>query len=134
MKNVKHFVGTTLLAAMVAAAGAAYSQPAHDMSSMNMSGGMQMDHHMSGDMKMAGATSDSKVEMSQGEIKKVDVASGKLTIKHGPLKNLGMDGMTMVFRVKEPSMVKKVKVGDKVNFVAENVDGALTVVKLEAQQ
>jgi Cu/Ag efflux protein CusF len=41
--------------------------------------------------------------------------------------------MTMVFRVREPSMVNKVKVGDRINFVAENVDGALTIVKLEAQ-
>ncbi|MBU7443005.1 copper-binding protein, partial [Paraburkholderia fungorum] len=58
-------------------------------------------------------------------------AAGKLTIKHGPLENLGMDAMTMVFKVKDPSMISQVKVGDKIDFVAEEVDGALTVTKLQ---
>lgn len=71
--------------------------------------------------------------MSHGEIKKVDTASGKLTIKHGPLENLGMDGMTMAFKVKDPAMLSQVKVGDKVDFVAEEINGALTVTKLQKQ-
>lgn len=69
-------------------------------------------------------------EMSHGEIRKVDAAAGKLTIKHGPLENLGMDAMTMVFKVKDPAMLTQVKAGDKIDFVAEDVDGALTVVEL----
>jgi Cu(I)/Ag(I) efflux system protein CusF len=68
--------------------------------------------------------------MSEGEIKKVDKDGGKLTIKHGELKNLGMPGMTMVFRTKDAGMLEKVKQGDKVRFVAEKVDGALTVTAI----
>jgi Cu/Ag efflux protein CusF len=71
-------------------------------------------------------------EMSDGEIKKVDKEAGKLTIKHGELKNLGMPGMTMVFKVKSPANFDKIKQGDKVRFLAENVGGALTVTAIEA--
>ena len=72
--------------------------------------------------------------MSSGEVKKVDKSAGKLTIKHGPLQNIGMDAMTMVFRVKDPAMLDQVKAGDKINFVAEEPNGQLTVTKLEKQQ
>ena len=68
--------------------------------------------------------------MSHGEIRKVDTAAGKLTIKHGPLENLGMEAMTMVFKVKDPAMLSQVQAGDKIDFVAEDVGGALTVVEL----
>ncbi|MFS2105202.1 copper-binding protein [Ralstonia sp. Ralssp135] len=70
-------------------------------------------------------------KMSHGEIKKVDTSAGKLIIKHGPLENPGMDGMTMVFRVKDPAMLQQVSVGDKIDFVAEQVNGALTVAKIQ---
>lgn len=66
--------------------------------------------------------------------KKVDKSAGKLTIKHGQLKNLGMDAMTMVFKVKDPAMLDDIKVGDKINFVAEQPNGQLTVTTLEKQQ
>ena len=46
----------------------------------------------------------------QGEVRKIDEAAGKITLKHGPIKNLGMDvGMTMIFRVKDPAMLKQVQ-------------------------
>ena len=55
-----------------------------------------------------------------GEVKKIDESAGKITLKHGPAKSLGMDEpMTMVYRVKDPAMLKQVKVGDKVQFEAE---------------
>ena len=69
--------------------------------------------------------------MVDGEVTKVDPSAGKLTIKHGPIKNLDMDAMTMVFRVQEAEMIKKVKAGDKIQFEADNVNGALTVTALE---
>lgn len=69
--------------------------------------------------------------MSEGAVKKVDRAAGKLTIAHGPLKNLGMPGMTMAFRVKDPAMLEAVKEGDRIRFVADRVDGTFTVVALE---
>jgi Cu/Ag efflux protein CusF len=79
----------------------------------------------------AQAGGQAKAGMSHGEIRKVDAVAGKLTIKHGPLENLGMDAMTMVFKVKDSAMLSQVKPGDRIDFVAEEVDGALTVVKLE---
>jgi Cu(I)/Ag(I) efflux system protein CusF len=68
----------------------------------------------------------------QGEIRKIDEAAGKVTLKHGPIRNLGMDqGMTMVFRVQDPAMLKQVKVGDQVEFEAENGASGYTVTKLQ---
>ena len=68
---------------------------------------------------------------SDGEIRKVDKDAGKLTIRHGELKELGMQAMVMVFRVKDAAMLEQVKAGDKVQFTADRVDGALTVTALE---
>ena len=67
-----------------------------------------------------------------GEVKKIDEDAGKITLKHGPAKSLGMDEpMTMVYRVKDPAMLNQVKVGDKVQFEAENADAGYTVTKLQ---
>lgn len=82
----------------------------------------------------AQSDASASTSMSTGEVKKVDKSVGKLTIKHGPLKNLGMDAMTMVFRVQDPAMLDDVKAGDKINFVAEEPNGQLTVARLEKQQ
>ena len=68
----------------------------------------------------------------QGEVRKIDEAAGKVTLKHGPIRNLGMDqGMTMVFRVTDPAMLKQVKVGDKVDFEAEQGASGYTVTKMQ---
>jgi Cu/Ag efflux protein CusF len=69
--------------------------------------------------------------LAGGEIKKVDKEAGKLTIQHGPLTNLNMPGMTMAFKVQEPSMFDQVKAGDKIRFHVERINGAITVTKLE---
>ena len=69
--------------------------------------------------------------LSEGEVKKVDKDQGKLTIKHGPLANLDMPAMTMVFRAKNPAMLDQVKPGDRIRFLVEKVNGALTVTRLE---
>lgn len=80
------------------------------------------------------ATAAAPNSMSIGEVKKVDKGAAKMTIKHGPLQNINMDAMTMVFRVKDPAMLDQVKEGDKISFVAETPNGQLTVTKLEKQQ
>ncbi len=77
------------------------------------------------------AAAVSQTAMSDGEIKKIDKDAGKLTIKHGELKNLEMPAMTMVFRVQNPTMIDQVKLGDKIKFVAEKVAGSLTVTSLK---
>ncbi|MES2918736.1 MAG: copper-binding protein [Pseudomonadota bacterium] len=66
-----------------------------------------------------------------GEIRKVDTAQGKLTIKHGEIKNLGMPGMTMMFKVKDPSLLSRVKAGDRVHFVVEKQGSALVITELK---
>ena len=69
-------------------------------------------------------------DMVKGEVVKVDKAAGKVTLKHGPIKKLDMDSMTMVFRVADPAMLDKMKAGDKIEFEADRVNGAITVTKL----
>lgn len=69
--------------------------------------------------------------MVDGEVKKIDEAAGKISLKHGPIKNLDMDAMTMVLRVKDRAMLKNVKVGDKVKFEAERAPEGITITKME---
>ena len=70
--------------------------------------------------------------MINGQVTKIDESAGKITLKHGPIKKLDMnEGMTMVFRVQDPAMLKQVKVGDKVRFDADRVNGQITVTKIE---
>ncbi len=66
-----------------------------------------------------------------GTVKKIDEAQGKLTIDHGPIKNLDMDAMSMVFRAGEPAMLKGLKAGDRIKFDADRVNGQITVTKLQ---
>lgn len=68
----------------------------------------------------------------RGEVKKIDLAAGKITLKHGPIKSLDMEeeGMTMVFRVTDPAMLKSVGVGDKVMFDAGRVNGQIAVTSI----
>lgn len=72
-------------------------------------------------------------QMTDGQVKKIDKAAGKVTLSHGPLVNLGMTTpMAMVFRVKDAMWLDQMKEGDKVRFMAENVNGAITIVHFEA--
>jgi Cu(I)/Ag(I) efflux system protein CusF len=68
---------------------------------------------------------------TEGVVRKVDVAQGKLTLRHGRIENLDMDAMTMVFRVAESHLLDGLKPGDKVRFAAASVNGALTVTAIE---
>lgn len=69
---------------------------------------------------------------ADGEVRKVDKEQGKVTLKHGPLTNLDMPAMTMVFKVLDPKMLDGIKEGDKVKFSADRVNGAITVTVIEA--
>lgn len=81
---------------------------------------------------VVGTTAFAQNAMVSGEVKKIDQAAGKITLKHGPIKNLDMDDeMTMVFRVQDPSMLKQVKVGDKVQFEAERAAAGITITKMQ---
>lgn len=70
--------------------------------------------------------------LTDGEVKKIDASAKKITIKHGPMKKFDMeDGMTMVYGVQDPAMLTAVKVGDKVKFDADHVNGQFIVTKIE---
>lgn len=68
---------------------------------------------------------------SEGEVRKVDKDQGKVTLRHGPLENLGMPAMTMVFKVADPKLLDGLRDGDKVKFTAEKVNGAYTVTAIQ---
>ena len=69
--------------------------------------------------------------LSDGEVRKVDKDAKKITIRHGAIANLDMPPHTMVFQVKDPTMLDKVKAGDKVKFQAEKTGGAFTITQIE---
>ena len=83
-----------------------------------------MDH---GKMDMSQASAS----MTDGEIKKVDQATGKVTIKHGEIKHMDMPGMTMVFVVKDKVLLDKTSVGAKIQFMATNENGQMTVTDIQ---
>jgi Cu/Ag efflux protein CusF len=72
--------------------------------------------------------------MTEAEVRKVDKENGKITLKHGEIKNLDMPGMTMVFQVKDPALLGQVKAGDKVNFTVDKINGAFTVLSIEPRK
>lgn len=73
--------------------------------------------------------------LADGEVRKVDKAAGKITLKHGEIKNLDMPPMTMVFGVKDKALLDKLKKGDKVRFAADkNAKGEMIVTAVEAAE
>jgi Cu(I)/Ag(I) efflux system periplasmic protein CusF len=67
---------------------------------------------------------------ADGEVRKIDAAQGKVTLKHGEIKSLDMPPMTMVFTAAEPKLLEGLKVGQKVKFEAEKRGSVYTVVKI----
>lgn len=115
MKNLKTLL---ILTAMLAGATSAYAA-SHAGAPMPMMGDAKKE--------MPLPTAD----MTDGEIRKVDMDNKKLTIKHGEIKNLDMPPMTMVFQVKDPAMLDKVKAGDKVKFSTAKIGGAMVVTSIQ---
>ncbi|MBA2676150.1 copper-binding protein [Ramlibacter sp.] len=73
-------------------------------------------------------------DMTDAEVRKVDKDTRKITLKHGPIKNLEMPAMTMVFNVADPALLDKVQPGDKVRFSAKNESGKFTVTEIQPAQ
>jgi Cu/Ag efflux protein CusF len=71
------------------------------------------------------------VQLTDAEVRKVDKEAGKVTLKHGEIKNLDMPAMTMVFRVKESAMLDQLKPGDRIRFQAEKIGGQIVVTAME---
>lgn len=104
-----------LAAAAMAAHFAAQAQPAPD------SGTDHAAHH----------PPTAAAPQSEGEVRRIDLAQGKLTLRHGPLQNLDMPAMTMVFKAADPKLLEGLKEGDKVKFTAEKRNGAFTVTAIQ---
>ncbi len=85
-------------------------------------------HHASDEAKPAAAAS---AVMTDGEVRKIDLAAGKVTIKHGPMPKFDMPPMTMAYRVKDKAMLKQLKPGDKIKFDVDGTGGEFTVLRLE---
>jgi Cu/Ag efflux protein CusF len=69
--------------------------------------------------------------MTDGEVRKIDKGQGKVTLRHGPIANLEMPAMTMVFKVTDAKMLDNIKEGDQVKFTADRINGAITVTAIE---
>lgn len=82
--------------------------------------------------KPATASAAAAPDMTDGEIRKIDLDASKITLKHGEIKNLDMPAMTMVFVVKDKAVLGQFKAGDKVRFKAVNEGGKITVIDLVA--
>lgn len=78
------------------------------------------------------AAKDVAAEMYDGEVRRINADVKKITLRHGEMKDLDMPAMTMVFNVRDPAMLDRVKVGDKVRFTAEKtVGGEFFVTRIE---
>jgi Cu(I)/Ag(I) efflux system protein CusF len=100
--------------ALIAVAGAFTTAPAFAQAAM--------DHSAMPGMKM---------DLADGEVRKIDMEAGKITLRHGEIKHMDMPPMTMVFAVKDKALLQNVKTGDKVKFAAVNEGGKLTVTDLQ---
>ncbi len=69
-------------------------------------------------------------DLADGEVRRIDTRTQKVTIKHGEIKSLDMPPMTMVFTAAEPSLLSNLKVGDKIRFAAEQQQGKMTVTRI----
>lgn len=70
-------------------------------------------------------------DMAQGEVRRIDKENKKITLRHGEIKNLNMPPMSMVFQVRDPALLDKVLIGDKVRFRAVEEDGTLVITEME---
>ena len=116
MKSLNTFVTAAALISASVISFAALAQPTPASAAM---GQMKTD-------KSAPAS-----DMTDGEIRKVDKDTKKITIKHGEIKNLDMPGMTMLFQVKDPAMLDLVKAGDKVKFKVEKTATGIVVTDIQ---
>ncbi|MFS8931489.1 copper-binding protein [Cupriavidus taiwanensis] len=88
-------------------------------------------HNMHGMDSRAPAASKQASQPVPAEIRKIDASAGKVTLKHGPIENLGMSAMTMAFPVKDRASLKNFKEGDAVSVTFDKIDGKPTVIDMQ---
>ena len=112
---MKRILSAVALVSLAAVGGVAWAQAGHDHG------------HGAPEAKKTSAE-----VVNTGEVKRINQDTRKITISHGPLKAFDMPSMTMAFGVKDPSMLGKVKPGDKVNFVLEKAGEDLVITRIES--
>lgn len=120
MSIVQSLVASVALSAAALGSGAVLAQA-------------MMDHSKMAGMKME-VSQDTSNDMTAGEVRKVDKNAGRVTIKHGDIKNLNMPGMTMAFAVKDKALLDQVKAGDKIKFKVVMEGGNMVVTALQKSQ
>jgi Cu/Ag efflux protein CusF len=93
----------------------------------------QMDHSMHGSTAAMQTSPATAMAMTEGTVKKIDKTKGKVTVAHAAQSN-GMPAMTMVYRVKDASLIAKMKEGQKIRFATDPADGGATMVRIETAQ
>ena len=91
-------------------------------------------HEHTSDMKMpmnGEASAENTASLTQGEVRKIDLEQGKVTLRHADIRNLDMPGMTMVFPMQDKTQLQDLAVGDTVLFAAERIKGEIVVTSLE---
>ena len=82
----------------------------------------------------AAAAAPAAAAWTQGEVRRIDAANARLTLRHGEIRNLGMPPMTMTFGLRDPALLAGLKVGDQVRFTAVDAGGGqLAITALERQ-
>ena len=71
---------------------------------------------------------------TDGEVRKIEKEAGQLTLRHGEVKNLDMRAMTMAWKLKDPALLDNLKVGDKILFTAEKMNGQFTITAIKSAQ
>jgi Cu(I)/Ag(I) efflux system periplasmic protein CusF len=94
---------------------------------------MKLHHRLGLLLCAAGLTLPAWAQSTAAEVIKIDKGQGKLTLKHGAIQNLDMPAMSMVFRVQDPQWLDQLKVGDKIRFDADKLNGQFTVTRLSVQ-
>ena len=117
----KAALGTALLAllTMLAPVATAQTAPGHD--------------HTHTPAAPPAAPTAGELPWAEAEVRRIDAAAGKISLRHGEIKNLDMPPMTMVFQVRDPASLATLSVGDKIRFTADKVLGAYTVLQIQKQ-
>ncbi|MNQ40307.1 Cation efflux system protein CusF precursor [compost metagenome] len=82
----------------------------------------------------AAASAEVAAPLSQGEVRKIDLAGQKITLRHGPIDSVGMPPMTMVFGVRDAALLEGISVGDKVRFQVEQQGSQFVVTELQTAE
>ncbi|MBC7709442.1 MAG: copper-binding protein [Rhizobacter sp.] len=86
------------------------------------------DHHGKTDPTKLMSSADA--DLTHAEIRKIDKDSKKITLKHEAIKSLDMPGMTMVFKVKDGTLLDNAQVGDKVKVKIIQEGGSYVVTEM----